>query len=379
MLCCAVLSLSPFTLIMGSRYNLRQRGGGKKKVVEEEEVEHGSATAAATPPEPASGDEKDALIAQKVNGGGRKKSSFKRLLSVASPEMGRLSVAMISLLVSSGTNMAFPTIVGRVVDRTAGGYSSMSNKTFFSGALCLFACGSVASWSRTYNFGLAADRIARRLRNKVFKHLLMLDATFFDGRRSGELVGILTEDVDVAAKTCTEKVASGLRSLSSAVNGTIMLFTLSPRLTLLSLAMVPIIGAGAMAYSRRVKRLSKGVQERAASSTAFADERLAGIRTVRLSAREVVDADMYAAILDTVGDLNRRAASAQGLFMGGLSLTVNASLMAVLYAGGSLVAEGAMTVGNLTSFAIYSSMVGLGFSGLGEKLFIEYCILLPLG
>lgn len=50
----------------------------------------------------------------------RKKGTFRRLLSVAKPDRGTIAAAALALLVSSGTNMAFPTIMGKVIDRTAG-------------------------------------------------------------------------------------------------------------------------------------------------------------------------------------------------------------------------------------------------------------------
>ncbi|KAG5189644.1 P-loop containing nucleoside triphosphate hydrolase protein [Tribonema minus] len=276
---------------------------------------------------------------------------------------------MIALVISSGTNMAFPTIMGKVIDRTAGredAGSRIPDKVFFAGAFGIFACGSIASWVRTYSIGVAAHRIMQRLRTKLFGRLLEQDVAFFDEHRTGELVSILTEDTEIAADTVTGKAANGMRSASSALNGSIMLLTLSPRLTLVSIALLPLVGVGAMGYSRRLKRLAARQREDAADASTFAEERLSQLRTVRAFGRERAEAQWYRELCDGSTELARRAASARGAFMGGLSASANASLVAVLYFGGSLVARGAMTVGDLASFAMYSSLVGLGFSGLSS-------------
>jgi ABC-type multidrug transport system fused ATPase/permease subunit len=68
-----------------------------------------------------------------------------------------------------------------------------SMQVFFAGAFGVFACGSIASWVRTYFFGVAAHRVAQRLRSTLFAALMQQDVAFFDEQRSGELVTILME------------------------------------------------------------------------------------------------------------------------------------------------------------------------------------------
>jgi ABC-type multidrug transport system fused ATPase/permease subunit len=68
-----------------------------------------------------------------------------------------------------------------------------SMQVFFAGAFGVFACGSIASWVRTYFFGVAAHRVAQRLRSSLFAALMQQDVAFFDEQRSGELVTILME------------------------------------------------------------------------------------------------------------------------------------------------------------------------------------------
>ncbi len=114
-----------------------------------------------------------------------------------------------------------------------------------------------------------------------------------------------------------------------------------------------------------MKASMKSIRQQGALATSFANERLSGLRTVKAFSGEKSDARRYKALLKSMEIGASQAANAQGLFMGGLYLATSTSLMVVLYRGGGLVASGAMSVGSLMSFSIFTAMVGVGFSGLG--------------
>ncbi len=175
--------------------------------------------------------------------------ALKRMFSFVLPDGGRLTAALVSLIVSSSSNLALPYFVGKAVDRALSNGRASSGQTcitksndlnFFVGAAGVFAFGAMASYFRTYNFNIISHRMGKRIREKLFPHLLSLDMSFYDekGMGSGELVHILSEDVDVASKIYTVDVPSALRGCSSAINGSVMLLTISPKLTLCSVGMV---------------------------------------------------------------------------------------------------------------------------------------------
>ncbi len=175
---------------------------------------------------------------------------LKRMFSFVSPDGGRLTAALVALIVSSSTNLAFPYFVGKVVDRASakggGNWHSFfdkictNNVNLYIGAAGVFACGAVASYIRTYNFDIISHRVGKRMKSILFAHLLRLDMSFYDKQEmgSGEFVHVLSEDVEVASKIYTNHMPSALRGCSSAINGSIMLLRISPKLTLLSLGMV---------------------------------------------------------------------------------------------------------------------------------------------
>lgn len=278
--------------------------------------------------------------------------------------MLEMSESSIAMSLTSLTNLAFPKLVAALVDGMA--KSEPPRRRFLASALCLFAAGAAGSWLRTYLFALANESVTSRLRIELVKRILLQDMPFFDRMRVQDLVARVTEDAQVAASAVTANLAKAYRYLNSALGGSLLLFSISPRLTLVTLGVVPLIGVSGMFYGMRARKLSKQLKEEVSKTTSHLEEVLSNIRTVRLFAKDEHEARRYASDLAATSPFVHASARAEGLFMGGLMFGGYGSLMGVLFYGGSLVAQGKISVGALTSFAMYSATVGLGFSGLSQ-------------
>lgn len=187
---------------------------------------------------------------------------------------------------------------------------------------------------------------------------------YFDNAKTGEYVTVLDKDVALAAQGLTDKLAAGLRSLNSSLNGSILLFLTSPKLCGVSLALLPLVGIGAMKMSKYHRKLSEKQRTCESNLLSFALERFANISTVRLNGREKYENNAFQETSKRVFDEAKKSHFAYGAFMAFINMTTNFSLGAVLFVGGGMLASGEMTAGSLTQFAIQSAFVGLGFSGL---------------
>jgi len=290
----------------------------------------------------------------------RRRAAFRRLVDMGKPEAARIAVGLTALAVNSATNLSFPWILGQAVDRAG----EENYSAFVTGAAGVFLVGSLASWVRVYCLGTSTERIASRIRKLIFNSYMEKDVEFFESSSSGELMTVLDKDVSTAAEMLTEKLAGGLRSLNSSFNGSIVLFSIAPQLCGVSLAMVPVVGIGAMTLSKYSRKLREKARELETSMMSFALERVGGISTVRLNGQEEREKARYGDYTDQCYELSAQAHYAQGGFMSFLNVATNASLLAVLFVGGGLIARGKMTAGSLTRFAMTSVFVGLGFSGL---------------
>jgi len=290
----------------------------------------------------------------------RRKAAMVRLLRFSSPEAARISLGFSALAVNSVTNLSFPWMVGKSLDQI----NSENYGRFILGAAVIFVMGSAASWVRIFCMGTATDAISARLREALFDSYLDKDLEYFDSARSGELISLLGEDVDLAAETLTEKLSAGVRSLNSSLNGSILLYLTSPHLCAVALSVVPLVGVGAMALSKYSTALTKKVRALQSEVLSYSLERVSNIATVKLNEKEDFERQKYKAYMQQSSALSRARYTARGTFMGFVNLSTNVSLVAVLREGGKLLAGGTMTAGGLARFAMQSAFVGLGFSGL---------------
>jgi ABC-type multidrug transport system fused ATPase/permease subunit len=155
-----------------------------------------------------------------------------------------------------------------------------------------------------------------------------------------------------------------LRFVVQVVGAVAILAWLSWKLTIVMLAVVPIVAAGAGLYGRLIRRVSRKVQDALADSTAVAEETLAGVRTVRAFARERHEEQRYGSAVMRAFELARRRAWLGATFQGAVSFAGYGSIAAVLWYGGRMLSDGTMSFGELTSFLLYTFTVAFAIGAL---------------
>jgi ATP-binding cassette subfamily B protein len=292
-------------------------------------------------------------------------ASFRRIFLLARPEIASLAAGTVFLVISSGATLAFPKLIGGIIDQANGkglGSLSLTAKVLFGLALVQ----AVAAALRFSLFTVSGERVVARLRGELFARLLDQEIAFFDETKTGELTNRLASDTTVLQNTVSVNISMGLRFIVSILGGVALLFYTSPGLTLLMLAVVPAIALGAVAYGRRLRKLSRDAQDALAQSSEVAEEALSGIRTVRAFTAEPSEVRRYEAAVGRSFDLARTRAQVGAAFMGAVSFAGYAALAVVLWWGGVLVARGAISPGGLTQFLIYSLLVAFSLGGLSD-------------
>eukprot|EP01134_Creolimax_fragrantissima_P006447 CFRG6447T1 len=311
------------------------------------------------------------------------KPSLRALLEFARPETLKLCGAVALLFVSSAITVSVPYGVGKVIDMIVDPDHGMDKLRALSLAIGgIFLVGGLANFGRVYLFQTSAQNIVARLRSRTFKSIMTQETAFFDQNQSGELVNRLSADTQLVGKSITESISDILRNVIQAGAGIGMMAAMSTKLMVTVTAVVPIVGVMAMAYGKYVKGLSRKVQDSLAETTQIGQERIANIRTVRAFSKETAEMERFDKNVQHVRSLGYTEALAQGLFFGSTGMTGNFIMLGVLWYGGNMMQTGELTVGNLTSFLLYTvyvaaSVVNLsrGYSdlmrgaGAGERLF----------
>lgn len=253
-----------------------------------------------------------------------------------------------------------------MVDAVVGG-ESLETVNLAAGVLvAAFLVQSIFSMLRSWLFTVAGERIVATLRHDLFRAIMRQDVAFFDERRTGELTNRLASDTTVLQNTVTVNVSMALRHALGAIGAIGMLVWMSPELAGVSMAVVPFVAIGAALYGRVIRRLSRLVQDALAASTEVAEEAIAGVRTVRAYAKESSEVDRYGERVDASYDLAAKRALAIGGFQGITGFLGYSTLALVVWFGGRMVLEDAMTIGDLTAFLIYTMMVAVSLGSLAS-------------
>jgi len=297
---------------------------------------------------------------------------FCRILKLARPEAGKLAIATVALLIASTTNILVPKYGGKIIDivsrdlRTeeekAEAFSTIKNTIVE--ILLIIVVGSFATALRGWWFASSSERVVARLRKNLFQHLINQEIAFFDVTRTGELLSRLSEDTQIIKNAATTNLSEALRNLTTALIGLGFMFQTSWRLTLLALAVVPVISVGVRKFGRYVRELSHKTQAAAAMAASIAEESFGAVRTVRSFAQEGHESLRYGEKVDETLKLGLKQAKVVGLFYGGMNGASTLSVVIVVIYGAFLTIYGSMTTGNLTSFILYSLTVGSSVSSL---------------
>jgi ATP-binding cassette subfamily B protein len=144
----------------------------------------------------------------------------------------------------------------------------------------------------------AAEEVARRLRNRLYDHLQRLPCRSIEGRESGDVIQRCTSDVEAVRNFLAGQVTEICRAVLMLVVPIPLMAMLDPRLTLVSVALVPVIIAFSLVFFARMRPVFLRKEEAEGRMTATVTENLTGIRTVRAFARQDFENAKFAAASD---------------------------------------------------------------------------------
>ena len=227
-----------------------------------------------------------------MNSPDKNRTDWQRIVGLARPERVTLIAGTLALFVSTGTSLVAPSLVGYLVDGVSEGTGREGINRAAIWLLVVFGVSGFATALRSYWFTVAGERVVARLRGRLYA-VILREVAFFDERRTGELTNRLASDTAVLQNAVTVNLSMALRYALQAVGAIGILLWTSWQLTLLMLAVVPVVAIGAAVYGRLVRKVSRQVQDALAQASEVAEETIAGVRTVRAFARESSEIARY--------------------------------------------------------------------------------------
>ncbi|KAI9767908.1 MAG: ATP-binding cassette permease mdl1 [Geoglossum simile] len=294
-----------------------------------------------------------------------------RLLRIARPEAKYLGAAFACLLLSSSITMSIPFSIGKIIDLATnssgdGRLFGLELQQFYIALGSVLALGASANYGRIIILRIVGERIVARLRSQLFRKTYAQNAEFFDANRVGDLISRLSSDTIIVGKSITQNLSDGLRALVSGGAGFGLMAYVSLKLTGVLAVMLPPVAIGAFFYGRAIRNLSRKIQRNLGTLAKIAEERLGNVRTSQAFAGEILEVGRYNKQVKKIFSLGKRDAFYSATFFSSTGLMGNMTILALLYSGSQMVKTGAISIGELSSFLMYTAYAGSSLVGLSS-------------
>ena len=298
----------------------------------------------------------------------RRLQPLRRLLPFVLRYPVRLGLTVLFLLISAITSLTIPALLGGAVDE---GFveQNLQNVGRYGWLIVgIAAIMALASGARFYFISVVGERVLADLRQAVFVHLLRLDARYFDTNRVGELTSRLNGDVTVIRAAVGSSFSLALRSIVTIIGAIVMMLLTSPVLTLAVVVAAPAILLPIIAFSRRLRGMSRRTQDALADLSAMATEMLGATRTVKSFTQEDVQSGIYGARSEDSYRAEIKRLGARSVLVGMVIFLGTSAIVFLIWWGARSVFEGTVTAGQLAQFLIYALMASGALTNVSEVM-----------
>jgi ATP-binding cassette, subfamily B, bacterial MsbA len=282
-------------------------------------------------------------------------SMYRRLLKYVGPYKWNLVFAAVLLVVSTALGLVWPQVVQRVID--VGLRDEGFLDVLILGLIVVLLVRAVIDGLRQFVMAYTGEKVIFDLRMAIVRHMQSLSLSFFNRRKTGELMSHVTSDATLVHGVITQTVIQVLGQVLTLAGGIAVIFFMNWRLALLTLVVAPPIGILGQRMGRRIRDISREAQDAQGEAVGVLQEAIAEVRVVQAFTREEYEAARFhEKLLFTFSKTIERARIAATMFpiIGFLGFF---SSIVVLWYGGHEVARGEMTAGMLVAFLLYMNMV----------------------
>ena len=277
----------------------------------------------------------------------------RRLLALSRPHLWRLALAGLCLLVSSASFLAIPYVIRPLIDSVFVHHDAAALDRVTLTLIGVVVVTAAFGYGRGYLLAYTGTRIVSDLRVRLYTHLQGLSLSFYDERRTGEIMSRVTADTTLVQTVITNNLLSLVQQVFTLAVVVVIVLVTDWRLALLALAVVPLLVVMGLLVGRRTRTLSKQAQEQLAEASTVLEETLSATRVVKAFGRERYELGRYAGAVGRSFSITVSAARLRALFEAVMTTAGFAAVAVVLWFGGHEVLARRLTPGGLISFLFY--------------------------
>ena len=287
------------------------------------------------------------------------------LLPFLRPYRTLILYVSMALVAAAALTLSVPVALRRVIDGFDADGAALIDR-YFLALVGVAAALALATALRFYLVSRLGERVMTDIRSAVFDHVSGMSPAFYERIMTAEVLTRLTTDTTVIQGVVGSTASIALRNILLLIGGISMLFITSPKLTALTLLLVPAIVVPIAVLGRRVRRLSRLSQDLIADSAATAGEALQAAQTVQAMTHTQRTRSIFAARVEAAFDASLARIHARALLTAIVIFLVFAGVVGIVWMGARDVMTGAMSAGEMAQFVFYAVFTAGAFGALSE-------------
>jgi ATP-binding cassette subfamily B protein len=287
------------------------------------------------------------------------------LLGYALPYRNALLFCSVLMVAESAAALAVPWLGGRLAE------GMLSSQVIDTGSvllalLALFALQALLKFGNSYLLNRSAEHILADLRIRLYDHLQALPLGFYHQRRRGDVLALLTYDVERLSGFLTGTVLSVIPLLITVAGALLFMFRIDPLLSLIAAVLVPLFYLLMKVIGRRLRPLASQLQEAYAGAVSIAEENLGMLPAIKSFTRESQESARYQRQVQEILSLSKRQEAIYAALGPSVQFLAAAGIVLVLWLAGDRISGGNMGPGELVTFLLYTGLLTRPVSALAD-------------
>jgi len=288
-----------------------------------------------------------------------------RLLTFVRRYWWLLLLALICMMASTAFVLIIPQLISRSIDTVLG--DSQTRDLIWLAIAVVVAGGlrGLSAFGTSYLAEVVSQRTAYDIRNALYDKLQRLSFAFHDQAQTGELMSRGTSDIEAIRMFFGRGLLGLLQIAILFIAISILLVRLNWPLALLTMGFLAAVGWRAVVVARLLRPIWLHIQQLMAKLGTILEENLTGVRTVRSFAHEQEESRKFSDQAEVLYDKHMLATRKRAFNISLMVFLVTIPIALILWYGGREVIAGNLTLGELTQFVFYLTMMSMPVRRLG--------------
>ena len=292
---------------------------------------------------------------------------FARLLQYITPHLTTLVLVLVMLTVDSLAALTQPWIAGKLASAAlegGGGNDFIAIQKILLLWLGLITVKSILSFCTSYLVGTTGERMAARLRKRVYEHMQVLPIGYFQSRRAGESLSLLSNDAMIISTFVTTTLVSMLPLLLTFFGAFYIMTQLDLQIALVAVLLLPVYYLAMKLIGLKIRPIATDWVNAWSRMISFVEENLGLLPVIKSFGREKREAQRFDSRNTELLVLSKRQILVQSILAPAISFLAASGLLLLLWLGIRHVVIHEITPGDLVSLLLYAMLMTRPISGL---------------